>query len=122
VFLIQEAIRSAKVNTALDVVADGEQALSYIEAVERDDAAECPALIILDINLPKRHGGEVLERLRRTAKCGNATVLVVTSSDSSRDRESVAPFGISGYFRKPSEYDDFMKLGQIVKGLLSDSR
>jgi hypothetical protein len=38
----------------LDVVTDGEQALRYIDAVERDDAAECPALIILDLNLPKR--------------------------------------------------------------------
>jgi DNA-binding response OmpR family regulator len=122
VFLIQEAIRSANVSAALDLVADGEQALRYIDAVERDDAAECPILIILDINLPKRHGGEVLERLRQTAKCANATVLVVTSSDSSSDREAVAPFGVRAYFRQPSEYDDFMKLGQIVRGLLSDSR
>jgi DNA-binding response OmpR family regulator len=121
VFLIREAIRSASVNAALDVVTDGEQALHYIDAVERDDAAECPALIILDLNLPKRQGGEVLQRLRQTAKCGNATVLVVTSSDSSSEREEMASFGVSGYFQKPSAYDEFMKLGDLVKRLLSSS-
>ncbi len=118
VFLIREALLSAKVDATLEVIADGEQALRYIERVERDDSARCPALITLDINLPRRSGGEVLQRLRQSTKFAAATVLVVTSSDSVADREAMANFGISGYFRKPSQYDEFMKLGDLVKNLL----
>src|SRR5947209_4555426 len=48
VFLIREAIRSANVDAHLEVLADGEQALRYIDTLERDEAAQCPELIILD--------------------------------------------------------------------------
>jgi len=118
VFLIREAIRSANVDAHLEVLADGEQVLRYIDTLDRDEAAQCPELIILDINLPRRSGGEVLQRLRKSAKCADTIVLVVTSSDSASDREAVAKFGVNEYFRKPSEFDDFMKLGPIVKNLL----
>jgi len=81
----------------------------------------CPALVILDINLPKKHGGQVLQHMRSTRRCADALVLVVTSSDSARDRESMAKLGANGYFRKPSDYEQFMKLGGLVRNLLGDS-
>jgi hypothetical protein len=45
--------------------------------------------------------------------------LIVTSSDSARDRDAVKALGYDGYFRKPSDYESFLKLGSIVKGLLA---
>ncbi|MEO8661029.1 MAG: hypothetical protein ABI693_21345 [Bryobacteraceae bacterium] len=57
-----------------------------------------------------------------SAVCRDTPVLVVTSSDSVRDRQSVNALGISGYFRKPSVFTEFMKLGSIVKSLLSASK
>jgi len=74
--------------------------------------------MILDINLPKKHGGQVLQHMRKTRRCATALVLVVTSSDSLRDRETMAKLGANGYFRKPSDYEHFMKLGSLVKELL----
>jgi DNA-binding response OmpR family regulator len=118
VFLICEAIQSANLNADLHVVSDGEKALRFFEQVDLNDSMACPALVILDINLPKKPGGQVLQQMRTSRKCGKAPVLVVTSSDSARDRDLMATLGVSGYFRKPSGYDDFMKLGQLVKGLL----
>jgi len=76
-------------------------------------------MVILDLNLPKKPGREVLQRMRQSPRCSNATVVVVTSSDSQKDREDVATLGASAYFRKPSEYDSFMKLGDLVKRLLA---
>jgi DNA-binding response OmpR family regulator len=118
VFLISEAIRASNPNVALEVVTDGDKAIRFFERVDHDESMACPALVILDINLPKKHGGQVLQQMRATKRCANALVLVVTSSDSARDRETMAKLGANGYFRKPSDFDTFMTLGGLVKDLL----
>ena len=58
--------------------------------------------------------------MRKSRRCGNALVIAVSSSDSAKDREEMTSLGANGYFHKPSAYADFMKLGEMVKGLLSD--
>ena len=118
VFLIQEAIEAKKLPIALHVVRDGEQAIRYFDEADGDISAPCPSLVILDINLPKKQGGEVLKHMRRSRRCANALVIAVSTSDSARDREQMTELGVNGYFRKPSEYAAFMKLGDVVKGLL----
>ena len=55
------------------------------------------------------------------SRCKDALVLVVTSSDSQRDREDMDAFGANGYFRKPSEFSEFMKLGELVRDLLAQN-
>ena len=119
VFLIREAIDSAHVNAELYVVHDGDTAIRFFHDADDNESAPCPALVILDINLPKRHGSEVLQHMRQTRRCANALVVVVTSSDSDQDREQMADLGANGYFRKPSEYGEFLKLGGIIRGLLT---
>jgi chemotaxis family two-component system response regulator Rcp1 len=121
VFLICEAIRAANLTTDVHVVSDGEKAIQFFEDVDHGDSDACPALVILDINLPKKHGGQVLQEMRTSRRCAHALVLVVTSSDSGKDREVMANLGVNGYFRKPSEYGEFMKLGELVKGLLDQA-
>jgi len=118
-FLIREAIEGAQLDAQLEVIHDGETAVQYIEQLERDASLPCPALVLIDINLPRKNGAEVLRYLRNARRCSNAIVLVVTSSDAAYDRERMASFGANGYFRKPSDYEQFMKLGDIIKGLLS---
>ncbi|HLH05554.1 MAG TPA: response regulator [Bryobacteraceae bacterium] len=115
VFLIQEALAGTGLRIELEILLDGEQAIDFFERVEHDPDLSCPTLIILDINLPKKQGGEVLKQIRRGPKCSAAPVLVVSTSDSQPDRERMASLGADGYFRKPSEYEEFMKLGAIAK-------
>jgi two-component system, chemotaxis family, response regulator Rcp1 len=121
VFLIRESIESANLNAELIVVPDGDKAIRFFQRADLDPAAPCPSVVILDINLPKRPGREVLHRMRQSPRCAKALVLVVTSSDSERDREEMRSLGARAYFRKPSEYDSFMKLGEIIKGLLEET-
>jgi two-component system, chemotaxis family, response regulator Rcp1 len=109
---------AANIQASLHIVTDGEQAIRFFEDVNGDAAAACPALVILDINLPRRHGGEVLQHMRASSKCGHVLVIAVSTSDSSRDREQMEQLGANAYFRKPSSYNDFMKLGDIAKELL----
>jgi len=118
VFLIRESIEGAGIDARVDVVHDGEKAIQIFEQIDADTCEPCPALVILDINLPKRPGREVLSHIRRSRRCPHVSVLVVTSSDSERDRSDMSTLGVRGYFRKPSDYDDFMKLGAIVKQLV----
>jgi CheY-like chemotaxis protein len=117
-FLIREAIGTAQIDADIQVVTDGEEALHFIDAVEVDQNAPCPALVLLDMNLPRVSGDEVLKHLRSSQRCREAAVLIVTSSDAIRDRDVTAALGIDGYFRKPSDYAEFMKLGRLVKNIL----
>jgi len=117
-FLIREAIAEAKVDADLHVVHDGQQAIEFIQRVEEGTETLCPDLVLIDLNLPKKNGTEVLRSLRKSGSCRHALVLIVTSSDSSNDRDAVNKLGLSGYFRKPSSYAEFLKLGPIVRDLL----
>jgi len=103
----------------LHVATDGQEAIDFIARAESTPDAPCPHLVLLDLNLPKRDGFEVLRRLRASETCRDVPVLIVTSSDSPGDLSQAAALG-AGYFRKPPSYDDFMKLGGVMKRLLKD--
>jgi two-component system, chemotaxis family, response regulator Rcp1 len=119
VYLIRQALKQSGIDAQIHVADDGEKTVRFFEQADADPAAPCPDLILLDINMPRYEGGEVLRRLRASARCKDALVLVVTSSDSQRDRQQMDAFGANGYFRKPSEFSEFMKLGQLVRDLLA---
>lgn len=118
VFLMREAIKKARIDADIDVVQDGHLATQYFDAADANENAPCPDVILLDLNLPKKSGDEVLKHLREKAGFKNVKVLIVSSSDAPRDRATVESFAIAGYFKKPSSYAEFMTLGPIVKDLL----
>ena len=93
--------------------------MDFIDQSENDPAAPCPHVMLLDINLPKADGFEVLRRLRGSERCKGIPVLMISSSDSPLDRSQAAELG-AGYFRKPPSYDEFLKLGTVLKKLLKD--
>lgn len=101
IFLIREAIASAKIEVDLQEVHDGQQAVQFIDTADRDPDAFCPELILLDLNLPKKDGAAVLRHIRASHACKDARVLVVSSSDSANDRAAIVALGVDGYFRKP---------------------
>lgn len=117
-FLIREASEQAAFCADLHFVQNGAQAMQFIDIAERGESTFYLDLVLLDLNLPKKSGVEVLRHIRNSTRCRSAAVLVVTSSDSARDREQVEALGADGYFRKPSDYAEFMKLGMIVRDIL----
>ena len=118
VYLIRQALQKSGIDAQIHVADDGEKTIRFFEEVDAD-AAPCPDLVLLDINMPRYKGGDILRRLRASSRCKGAIVLIVTSSDSQRDREEMDAFGAQGYFRKPSEFSEFMKLGPLVRDLLA---
>lgn len=118
--LVREAIAVENLPLEVYVAPDGQQAIDFIARAEKDPDAPCPHFLLLDLNLPKRDGFEVLQRLRSSTKCKDIPVLIITSSDSPDDVSEAAALG-AGYFRKPPNYDEFLKLGGVLRQIIQDS-
>jgi len=121
VFLIREALECAGVKADIHVVSDGMAAIGFLDSADGSDISPCPCLLILDINLPKKSGDEVLLFVRQSSKCRQMLVLIVSTSGSIDDRKKMDELGCNGYFIKPSEYLDFMKLGSVVNEMLASA-
>ena len=117
--LVREALLEHEVEGELIVLTNGESAIEFIRTFDAQRAA-CPGLIILDLNLPKRRGLEVLEFVRQSASCCRAQVVILSSSDSLQDRTEATRLGASRYIRKPSRLQEFMSLGAIFKAMLDN--
>jgi CheY-like chemotaxis protein len=77
-----------------------------------------PDLIILDLNLPRHGGLEILSFIRDRENLAMIPVVILTSSDSPKDTRSAAHSGATEYIRKPSSLDDFLKIGAVFRTLL----
>ncbi|HYL75600.1 MAG TPA: response regulator [Bryobacteraceae bacterium] len=117
-YLVRQSLRKHLKDFVLRVVDDGEKAFHLIEATESDESLPCPALFLLDLNLPKRTGHEVLQRLKKSAKCSHVPVVILTSSDSPVDRAETTRLGATAYFRKPPDLEAFMRIGEVVQNIL----
>jgi len=117
-YLIEEALAEERLTSALQIVRDGEKAIAFFDRIDADPSVPCPAVVLLDLNLPKVSGEEVLKRIRLSPRCEKTKVLIVSSSNAPSDRELAMSLGATDYFRKPSTLDQFMQLGPKVRGLL----
>jgi CheY-like chemotaxis protein len=121
VLLVQEALAKYQVPHELQVVRDGGEALDYVVRMGEPDEPPCPDLILLDLNLPKADGMTVLAEFRKHPQCARTPVIVITSSDTPKDRERVGALGVAAYFRKPSNLDEYLELGAVVLAVMAES-
>jgi CheY-like chemotaxis protein len=119
VYLIREALKEHGIDCPVHVVWDGKEVLQFIEGA---GLAHQIGLVILDLNLPRHDGIEVLQRLRETAGLAHVPVVVLTSSDSPRDRVVASEFGATCYLRKPFSLEQFLSLGEVFKDLLASTK
>jgi CheY-like chemotaxis protein len=120
VFLIREALRVHGVFVNLHVTFDGEEAIRFLDATEESDDAPCPVLALIDLNLPKRDGLEVLKHLRQRTKCARIPVALLSSSRQPPEAElNQPPLFANRFFKKPNTFDQYMTLGAIVTDLLT---
>jgi two-component system response regulator len=116
--LVREALEEHATDCELTLVTDGESAIQFIRAID-GQAVPCPNLIILDLNLPRRTGREVLEFMRANSWCSHVPIVILSSSDGRKDREDASRLGATKYIRKPSRLEEFIKLGAVFKGMLA---
>ncbi|RII27443.1 MAG: two-component system response regulator [Geobacter sp.] len=108
--LILRSLRKVNLANQVDVARDGQQALDYLfregEFSERD-GPELPMVVLLDINLPRVNGLEVLERIRGDQRTRLLPVVILTSSDEERDRLKSYENGANSFVRKPLDFTEF---------------
>lgn len=112
VYLVREALKEHGVQCTVRTAADGRDVLTLLAASDR---AWNPDLIILDLNLPRHDGIEILQKVRSTEAIANVPVVVLTSSDSPRDRTIANDLGATRYVRKPSNLEQFLQLGALLR-------
>ena len=120
VFLVRRALEKQGLDHELTVARNGEEALRLLDRAGKDPDFDAPDLIVLDLNLPKVDGTQVLLRVRKSTALGAIPVIILTSSDSPKDRESALELGANMYFRKPTDLQSFMHLGEVVATMLRD--
>jgi DNA-binding response OmpR family regulator len=121
VYLIKEALKEHGIKCCVRVAPDGRAALNVISGESLDGPADRFSLVILDLNLPLHDGIEILRRLREKKDLVHVPVVVLTSSDSPRDRLLATQLGATRYLRKPFSLEQFLSLGAVFKELLEQS-
>lgn len=121
IYLFRQALVRAGLTFDLTVIKDGGDALAFAKSDGQNRESRAPDLVVLDLNLPKIGGCQVLEALRQNADLSNLTVAVMTSSEASRDYEKCVELGVSRYITKPLELEDFLRIGEVVKQVLLES-
>lgn len=117
VALTRRAFQKAHIQNELVVVEDGEEALDYLfgtGAFAGRDSSLLPAVTLLDLNLPKIHGLEVLRRIRADARTRRMPVVILTSSKEDHDVSTGYDLGVNSYIRKPV---DFVQFAQAIEHL-----
>jgi CheY-like chemotaxis protein len=122
VTLVRIALEDAGVNCALTVIEDGEKAMSLLGKLEADSQTPAIDLMLLDLNLPRIGGEDILRQLRSTVRNAQTPVIVMTGSDAPEDHEMTQQYTAVHYFRKPTLLSDFMQLGGIVRSVLDDNQ
>ena len=118
--LFQLALSDAGLDVELTVKLDGEEALGFIQSSPGDPGnAAVPDLIVLDLNLPKYDGLSLLETIRSGSRFEKAPVIVFTSSFFPRDRARVETLSVTRYLLKPTDLEEYRRIGDTITGILS---
>ena len=113
VFLLQDALRSAGFSNQPLVLNDGELALAMLKNEAPFESLAAPDLMILDLNLQRVDGPEVLKFIRQTERLEKMRVVVLSSSPADLMRTKAV--NADAYFTKPSMLDEFMELGAKIR-------
>jgi two-component system, chemotaxis family, response regulator Rcp1 len=117
--LLRWSFREHGIHQELMILTDGARAISHVQLIDAGVRGR-PALIVLDLNLPKRTGLEVLKVIRDSVECRAIPVAVFSSSSAAKDMQDSTRLGANKYIRKPSRLEDFLGIAGVLKSLLAD--
>ncbi|MEO6613797.1 MAG: response regulator [Chitinophagaceae bacterium] len=115
IVLTIEALKEAKINNTIDVVRDGEKAMEFLRKEGEFRHALTPDLILLDINLPKLDGKEVLSNIKNDEILKVIPVVMLTTSDSEKDIFDSYQNHVNCYITKPVGFESFIGVIHTIK-------
>jgi CheY-like chemotaxis protein len=114
IMMTREAFAERNIESALTVVTDGEAAIAYLRRTGEYQDATRPDLVVLDLNLPRRSGHEVLDDIKSDPDLCDIPIIVLTTSDAQEDVLGSYRRHANAYVRKPVDFDRFLAVvGQI---------
>lgn len=113
--LIEEVFEDAKIRNNLRVVEDGEEAILYLRGEGKFSGVSRPDIILLDLNLPKKDGREVLEEVKNDEDLKNIPVVVLTTSQAEADILKSYNLHANAYVTKPVDFDQFIKVVKSIE-------
>lgn len=118
VLLVREALNESNLPFELSHVADGEEAVNFLQQRGGYKDRLKPDLVLLDLNLPKRTGWEVFEEMRSDDSLRNVPVVILSSSGEPEDRRRAARGYRSIYIQKPADFDEYLRIGKRIAEFL----
>jgi two-component system, chemotaxis family, response regulator Rcp1 len=113
--LIQEVFHEGKISNRLDVTRDGEEAMAFLRQQGQYANAQIPDLILLDLNLPKKSGDEVLAEIKADHRLRKIPVIILTASKAEEDIARAYLHYANCYLTKPIDLDQFIHVVQAIK-------
>ncbi len=114
--LTRETLEDSKILHHLHVVCDGEEALAFVRQMGPHEQAPRPDLILLDLNLPRKNGHEVLQELKANADLRSIPVVVLTSSRAEQDIATSYDLQAAAYVTKPVDLEGFGRIVRAIEG------
>ena|SRR5580658_5770355 len=119
VFLLERALKKQHLQFELIHLRDGGEALAFVRRQGAFAKAPIPDLILMDLNLSRYTGEDILREIRAAKRLASVPVCVWSSSESRRDQSLLKSLGVSQFITKPSGLDQFLEIGKIIKDLLA---
>lgn len=112
--LTEDALRKSKVATKVSVVTDGEDAMDYLRQQNAYQDETMPDLVLLDLNLPRKDGMEVLREMKDDPNLKHIPVVVLTTSEAERDILASYELGANCFISKPVDLTEFRKVVESI--------
>jgi CheY-like chemotaxis protein len=122
VYLFQKALEQAQIRFELITLRDGARALAFVRHEGNYANSPAPDLAVIDLNLPKSGGLQVLRAIRESRDLAKMPVVIVSSSASPQDLAMTQRLGVERYITKPPDLEAFLQTGQIFREILMASR
>lgn len=115
VLIIQEAFGESNAINVINSVSDGEEALNYLRRDGKYKGIALPSLVLLDINMPKKNGFEVMEAVKADPQLRSIPIIMLTMSEREEDIQRSYAGGACSYIRKPVNLDQFRSLVRLFE-------
>jgi chemotaxis family two-component system response regulator Rcp1 len=113
--LAVEIFKDCKICNHINIVHDGVEAMAFLRREGDDASAPRPDLVLLDLNLPKKDGREVLAEIKEDSDLKNIPVVIMTTSESEQDILKSYNLGANCYITKPIDLDQFIKVVRVIE-------
>ena len=112
-----EALKEAGVDTQIKWVKDGEELMDYLEPIGtavKKTSPDFPSLILLDLNMPRKDGREVLDEIKKNDILRKIPVVVLTTSKAETDINHAYDLGVNSYIQKPVRFNEFVEVIKVL--------